>query len=140
MSPRAGHAFSYAAVATSVMSLPSSRNVLGGNFGRGKWGSGAFSPQAIANDYQRGAKRLGRSVRATLGMERPSLFYMKRGGRVSREGLADSGDETLESGEGAPAPFRLSDKAQGPTVRNRKLTDFNVLSDSRRGSPFVTRS
>ena len=62
-------------------------------------------------------------------------LFLKWGGRgLSREGLADSGDEILESGEGVPAPFRWSDKAQGPTVRYQKLRDVSALSASRRGS------
>jgi len=65
-----------------------------------------------------------------------SHSFFKWGGRVSREGSADSGNEILESGEGAPAPFRWSDEAQGPTVRYQGLRGLNALSASRRGLPF----
>jgi hypothetical protein len=69
-----------------------------------------------------------------------SHSFFSGGGRVSLEGVADSGDETSGNGVGAPAPFRWFDKAQGPTVRSQKPNEINALSDSLSGSPFVTRS
>ena len=60
-----------------------------------------------------------------LRMERPTLFLGGVEG-LSHEGLADSGNAISGNGEGVPAPFRLSDEAQGPTVGHQKLKGINA--------------
>jgi len=72
-----------------------------------------FPPRSIAKDYPRGAKRL-RAFHSSDALDgTPSiLFFMKWGGRVSREGLADSGNE-MSGAERVPL------RRSGGTIRRR---------------------